>query len=237
MAGEINKVAVRNLVRSPRSDCFFKIPQATIFKPIKTRGDFVKKQVAKKSENFVPAEIIQKKIYFIRGHKVMFDVDLARLYSVPTKRFNEQVKRNLKRFPSDFMFQLTRNEYDNLRSQFATSSWGGRRYLPYVFTDYGVAMLSSVLNSDRAIEVNIQIMRVFTKLREMMISHKDLARKIEDMEHKFQERFKEQDQKIVVVFNAIRDLLADKKEVAKKRGPMGFLPYKQPKIASKLKSK
>ena len=182
-------------------------------------------------------EVIQNKIYLIRGHKVMLDRDLAELYGAETRRLNEQVKRNLKRFPSDFMFQLTRNEYDNLRSQFATSSWGGRRYLPYVFTDYGVAMLSSVLNSDRAIEVNIQIMRVFTKLREMMISHKDLARKIEDMEHKFQERFKEQDQKIVVVFNAIRDLLADKKEVAKKRGPMGFLPYKQPKIASKLKSK
>ena len=133
----------------------------------------------------IPVELIHHKIYFIRGHKVMLDRDLAELYGVSTKRFNEQVKRNAKRFVGDFMFQLTREEYENLRSQIATSSWGGRRYLPNVFTDYGVAMLSSVLNSDRAIEVNIQIMRVFTKLREMMITHKDLRRKIDEMEKKY----------------------------------------------------
>ena len=98
----------------------------------------------------------------------MFDKDLAALYEVQTKKFNQQVKRNIKRFPSDFMFQLNRKELNNLRSQFVTSSWGDRRYLPYAFTEIGVAMLSSVLNSDRAIEVNIQIMRVFTMLREMM---------------------------------------------------------------------
>ena len=199
----------------------------------------MKKQVAKKSENFLPVEIIQNKIYLIRGHKVMLDRDLAELYCVETRRLNEQVKRNIKRFPSDFMFQMTREEVKNWMSQIAISKKEkmGIRRMPYVFTEQGVAMLSSVLNSDRAIQVNIEIMRVFVRLKELMMSHKDLARKIEDMERKFQEKFKEQDQKIVVVFNAIRDLLADKEEAAKKRGPMGFLPYKQPKIASKSKSK
>ncbi len=160
----------------------------------------MKKQVINKSEVLLPVEIIQNKIFLIRGQKVMLDKDLAQLYQVATKRFNEQVKRNIKRFPEDFMFQLTQEEFDNLRSQFATSSWGGRRYLPYVFTDYGVAMLSSVLNSDRAIDVNIQIMRVFTKLRELMLSHKDLARKIEELEKKYDKQF-------VVVFEAIRKLM------------------------------
>ena len=160
----------------------------------------MKKQVINKSEVLLPVEIIQNKIFLIRGQKVMLDKDLAQLYQVATKRFNEQVKRNIKRFPEDFMFQLTQEEFDNLRSQFATSSWGGRRYLPYVFSDYGVAMLSSVLNSDRAIDVNIQIMRVFTKLRELMLSHKDLARKIEELEKKYDKQF-------VVVFEAIRKLM------------------------------
>src|SRR6266446_8000343 len=111
----------------------------------------------------------------------MIDVDLAELYELPTKRFNQQVRRNLNRFPEDFMFQLTKEEADSLRSQFATSKTGrgGRRYLPYAFTEQGVAMLSSVLNSERAIEVNITIMRAFVKLRHMLESNEELARKIE----------------------------------------------------------
>ena len=120
----------------------------------------------------VPVQLIERRIYLIRGHKVMLDVDLAGLYQVPTKRLNEQVRRNLKRFPEDFMFQLMNAEAEALRSQIATSKpgRGGRRYLPYAFTERGVAMLSSVLNSERAIEVNIAIMRVFVKLRQMLES-------------------------------------------------------------------
>ncbi|MGI8918366.1 MAG: ORF6N domain-containing protein [Pyrinomonadaceae bacterium] len=127
----------------------------------------------------VSVQIIERKIYRIRGHKVMVDVDLAELYGVPTKRLNEQVRRNRKRFPKDFMFQLTTIEAEALRSQIATSKTGrgGRRYLPYAFTEQGVAMLSSVLNSERAIEVNIAIMRTFVKLRLMLESNEELNRK------------------------------------------------------------
>ncbi|MBI5598832.1 MAG: ORF6N domain-containing protein [Deltaproteobacteria bacterium] len=160
----------------------------------------------------VPVEMIEKKILLIRGHKVMLDSDLAVLYGVTTKRLNEQVRRNLRRFPSDFMFQLTSDEAESLRSQFATSKRGGRRYLPYVFTEQGVAMLSSVLNSERAIEVNILIMRAFVKLREMLATHKDLAKKLEDMEKKYDERFK-------VVFEAIYELM---KPPAPSRRQIGF---------------
>lgn len=127
----------------------------------------------------VSVQFIERRIYLIRGHKVMIDVDLAELYGVSTKRLNEQVRRNQKRFPPDFMFQLTKAEAENLRSQFATSRspHGGRRSLPYVFTEHGVAMLSSVLNSERAIEVNITIMRAFIKLRQMLESNEELNRK------------------------------------------------------------
>ena len=130
----------------------------------------------------------------------MLDRDLAELYDVPTRRLNEQVRRNIRRFPKDFMLQLTREEFKILKSQFATSSWGGTRKLPYAFTEQGVAMLSSVLNSERAILVNIQIMRTFTKLREMLLTHKDLKIKIEAMEKKYDRQFK-------IVFDAIRQLL------------------------------
>ena len=148
----------------------------------------MKKQDIQKSISPVPVEIIQSKIYLIRGQKVILDRDLAELYGVSTRRLKEQVRRNSKRFPGDFMFALTWEETESLRSQIATLKRGGHiKYLPFAFTEQGVAMLSSVLNSDRAIEVNIQIMRVFTKLREMMATHKDLARKIEDLERKFQE--------------------------------------------------
>ncbi len=184
--------------------------------------------MSKKSESVASVEIIQNKIFLIREHKVMFDFDLALLYGVETKVLIQAVKRNLRRFPSDFMFQLTKQEYENLRSQFVTSSWGGRRYLPFVFTEQGVAMLSSALNSNRAIDVNIQIMRVFTKLREMMISHKDLARKIEGLERKFQGKFQEHDKKFIMVFEAIRRLLQEKGEPPKSKMPIGFHPPMKP---------
>ncbi|HZE68940.1 MAG TPA: ORF6N domain-containing protein [Pyrinomonadaceae bacterium] len=127
----------------------------------------------------VSVQLIERRIYLIRGHKVMIDVDLAELYGVPTHRLNEQVKRNRKRFPEDFMFQLTKEESESLRSQIAISKIGrgGRRSVPYAFTEQGVAMLSSVLNSERAIEVNISIMRAFVKLRQMLESNEELNRK------------------------------------------------------------
>jgi hypothetical protein len=139
----------------------------------------------------VRAEIIADMIYVIRGHKVMFDSDLAALYGVETKVLIQSFKRNVERFPEDFMFQLDAQEFECLRSQFVTSKKGrgGRRYLPYVFTEQGVAMLSSVLNSKRAIQVNIAIMRTFTKLREMMATHKELRQKIEEMEKKYDSQF------------------------------------------------
>ena len=156
-------------------------------------------------------DIIEDMICFIRGQKVMLDSDLADLYGVSTTRLNEQVKRNIKRFPEDFMFQLTKEEFEILKSQFATSSWGGRRKLPLVFTEQGVAMLSGVLNSDRAIQVNIAIMRTFTKLRRMISVHKDLKRKIENIEKKYDEKFQ-------VVFTVLKKLLDPPEKPKKKIG-------------------
>jgi hypothetical protein len=164
-------------------------------------------------KELILVETIEQKIYLVRGHKVMLDRDLAEMYEVPTRRLNEQVKRNISRFPSDFMFQLSSEEADNLRSQFATSSpgHGGRRYLPYVFTEQGVAMLSSVLNSERAVQVNIAIMRTFVKLRQMLASNADLARKLAAMEKKYDSHFK-------VVFDAIRQLMTPPEKSKRKIG-------------------
>ena len=158
--------------------------------------------MAKKTDSIVPVERIYRSILFIRGHKVILDRDLAELYGVTTKRLNEQVRRNIERFPSDFMFQLSNDEVERLRSQFATSKEGrgGRRYAPYAFTEQGVAMLSSVLRSRRAIEVNIAIMRTFVKLREILATNSALRRKIESMERKYDERFK-------FVFNLLSKML------------------------------
>jgi hypothetical protein len=151
----------------------------------------------KQKNNFfnlpIPPETIERRILIVRGQKVMLDSDLAEPYQVPTKRLNEAVSINMKRFPGDFMFQLSKPEHKNLifqfgisslRSQIAASSYGGRRHLPYVFTEHGVAMLSSVLHSQRAIEMDIFIIRAFVKLREMLATHKDLANKIEKIEAK-----------------------------------------------------
>jgi len=149
----------------------------------------------------VPIERVGNRIFAIRGYRVMLDADLADLYGVPTKRLNEAVRRNAARFPEDFMFQLTAEEAETLRSQFATSNGrGGRRYIPYAFTELGVAMLSSVLNSEQAIQVNIAIMRVFARLRELAASHKDVLRRLDEMVGKYDRHFK-------VVFDAIRALM------------------------------
>lgn len=160
----------------------------------------------------IPPERIERRILLIRGLKVMLNADLAELYGVTTKRLNEQVRRNRDRFPEDFMFALTRQETLILRSQFATSSsWGGPRYNPLAFTEQGVAMLSSVLRSERAVQVNIAIMRTFVKLREMLASHRELARKLEEMEKKYDAQFK-------VVFDAIRELMRPPEKLRRRIG-------------------
>ena len=160
----------------------------------------------------VEQEVIERKIYIIRGHKVMLSTDLAELYEVEPKVLMQAVKRNIERFPSDFMFILTNQEFMNLKSQIVTSSWGGiRRANPYAFTEQGVAMLSSVLHSKRAVQVNIAIMRAFVKLREMLAAHKDLARKLNEMEKKYDAQFK-------VVFDAIRQLMTPPEPKKKKIG-------------------
>lgn len=160
------------------------------------------------------AQNIERQILLIRGEKVMLDADLAELYGVETKVLVQAVKRNKDRFPDDFMFQLTKQEVNNLRSQFVTSSWGGRRYPPYAFTEQGVAMLSSVLKSKRAVLVNIEIIRTFVKLRQMLASHTDLARKLEALERKYDKQFK-------AVFDAIRQLMIPPEPKQKKR--IGFV--------------
>jgi hypothetical protein len=162
-------------------------------------------------DKLIPSDVILSKIYIIRGHKVMLDKDLAELYEVETKRLKEQVKRNIDRFPEDFMFELTKNEFDHLRSQFATSSWGGVRYVSMAFTEQGVAMLASVLSSGRAIQANIQIIRAFVRLRQMISSHEDLRKKIESMEKKYDEQFR-------IVFEAIKELLKIESNPKKKIG-------------------
>ncbi|HHT9114528.1 MAG: ORF6N domain-containing protein [Planctomycetes bacterium] len=167
----------------------------------------------------LPQETIEGKIFFLRGKRVMLDRDLAILYGVETRALNQAVRRNMRRFPEDFMFQLTKEEMESWKSQIVISNREkmGLRRRPYAFTEQGVAMLSSVLNSDRAIQVNIQIMRTFTKLREMLMAHKDLKRKIEDMEKKYDYQFK-------IVFDAIKQLLEPPTEP---KGKMGFRALKK----------
>ena len=169
--------------------------------------------MAKKQNGLVlPDETVINKIYFIRGQKVMLDSDLAELYGVETKQLKRQVSRNIKRFPSDFMFELTKKELEILRCQIGTSSWGGIRYLPMAFTEQGVAMLSSVLNSERAIEVNIQIMRIFTKIKQALMDVTELRLAIEGIRNKTDNNSKN----IELVFSYIDELLQDK-EVRNKK--------------------
>ena len=150
----------------------------------------------------IPPELIERRIFFLRKKRIMLSSDLAELYGVSVKALNQAVKRNTERFPNDFMFQLTAEEFEILKSQIVTSSWGGaRRARPYAFTEHGILMLSSVLRSPRAIQVNIQIMRAFVRLRELLNSNAELARKLEELEKKYDQQFK-------VVFEAIRQLRA-----------------------------
>ena len=165
-------------------------------------------------ESLIPRERIERSILLIRGEKVMLDSDLADLYEVSTKAFNQAIRRNLDRFPEDFMFRLTDEEFTNLRSQFVTSrSWGGRRYPPFAFTEQGVAMLSSVLRSKRAVLVNVEIMRAFVRLRKILTTHADLARKLDNLEQKYDRQFK-------IVFDAIRALMIPPE--TPKKGRIGF---------------
>ena len=170
--------------------------------------------------------LIERRIYLIRGHKVMLDSDLAELYEVETKVLNQAVRRNAGRFPEDFMFELTAEETQNLRSQFVTSSsergYGGRRYNPLVFTEHGVAMLSSVLRSDRAIQVNIAIVRAFVRLRELLATHADLARKLDALEQKYDRH----DQQFKVVFDAIKELMKPVLPPDLPRRQIGFVARK-----------
>jgi hypothetical protein len=172
---------------------------------------------SQKVPDIIVPETIEKRIFLIRGHKGMLDVDLAQMYGVPTKSLNLAVKRNILRFPEDFMFKLTQAEAQNLRFQFETSSWGGRRYMPYAFTEQGVSMLSSVLHSQRAIQVNIAIMRTFVKIRQMLSAHKELAGKIKDLERQIQSH----DHKIEAIFEAIHELMSPPE---KPKRAIGFRP-------------
>jgi hypothetical protein len=191
------------------------------------------KQLIKSDE-----EIISQ-IHFIRGRKVMLDSDLARIYSVTTARLNQQVRRNIDRFPSDFMFELTDDEFQNLMLQFATSSlhvtenikaknlksqsvissWGGRRKPPLVFTEHGALMLASVLNSPTAIQASINVVRAFVKLREILSMHAELSERIADLEKRTFEKLEEHSEQLVLVFEALRDLVKQKEEP---REPVGF---------------
>ncbi len=175
-----------------------------------------------KGENnlMIPNEVLMNKIFLIRGQKVMIDSDMAELYEVETRRVNEQVKRNIERFPINFMFQLTKEEFDNLKSHFATSSWGGRRKLPYAFTEHGILMLANVLKSDRAIKMSIRIIEVFIKIREMLLTNKDILLRLE----KIEQTITKHDSNILIIFEYLKQLEQAKQELLnhKKRKRIGF---------------
>ena len=162
-------------------------------------------------------EIIKNSIHEIRGKKVILDFELAKLYGSETKRLKESVRRNSKRFPIDFMFELTHDEWTNLRSQNASSSWGGQRYLPFAFTEQGVAMLSSVLNSGRAIEVNITIMRAFVMMRQWALTHQELSKRLDALEQQYGQKFSDIEQ--VLNFLIQKD---QKQAQQKQRNQIGF---------------
>jgi hypothetical protein len=172
------------------------------------------------SRSILPAERIEQAICLIRGQKVLLDADLAMLYGVEAKYLTRAVRRNAERFPKDFMFQLSKDEFADLKCQIGTSSsWGGRRYPPYAFTEQGVAMLSSVLRSKRAVQVNVEIMRTFVRLRGILSTHKELARKLDALENKYDRQFK-------VVFDAIRQLMTPPTQTQRR---MGFHAIKEQK--------
>ena len=170
-----------------------------------------------KKQTVIPLERIETRIFLLRRQKVMLSTDLAELYGVEPRALVQAVKRNIERFPGDFMFQLSAPEFENLKSQFVISSWGGlRRAVPYAFTEQGVAMLSSVLHSKRAVRVNIEIMRAFVRLRQLLASNANLARKLATLEKKYDAQFR-------VVFDAIRELMTPPEP--KKKRPIGFAPW------------
>jgi phage regulator Rha-like protein len=164
----------------------------------------------------IPIEIIEKKIYLIRNQRVMLDSDIANLYGVTTKRLNEQVRRNIERFPEDFMFQLTDEEYKILRSQIATSNiiHGGRRYIPYAFTEHGAIMAATILNSLKAVEMSIFVVRAFVKLREIVSGNKELVRKLKELENKYEKH----DKDIKAIIDAIRQLMSPPEKIKRKIG-------------------
>lgn len=172
----------------------------------------------------IPDELVMNKIYLIRNQKVMLDSDLAELYQVTTGNLNKSVSRNIKRFPDDFMFQLTEIEFKNLMFQNGISSWGGKRKLPYVFTEQGVAMLSGILNSDRAIAVNIQIMRIFTRIRQMLADNTDLRLDIEKIKNKLDN----QDKNMEIVFRYLDELLEKKESSSSVTEERNKIGYKMP---------
>jgi phage regulator Rha-like protein len=182
-----------------------------------------------KKRNLTPIEKIEKLIFLVRGQKIMLSTHLAELYGVESRVLVQAVKRNIERFPEDFMFQLSDGEFENLKSQFVISSWGGmRRAKPYAFTEQGVAMLSSVLRSKRAVQVNIEIMRSFVKLREMLAAHKELDRKLTELERKYDDQFK-------IVFEAIHQLMAPPDKPKKEIGYT--VKEKQKAYSKKAKNK
>ncbi|MBC8054859.1 MAG: ORF6N domain-containing protein [Sphingobacteriaceae bacterium] len=174
--------------------------------------------MSKDDVQVVPEEIVMNKIFVVRGQKVMLDRDLAGLYQVSTGNLNKSVSRNIKRFPDDFMFQLSNEEFKDLIFQNGTSSWGGTRKLPYAFTDQGVAMLSGILNSERAIAVNIQIMRVFTRIRQMLSDNMELRLDIENIKKKLHH----QDKNMEIVFQYLDELLEKKDQPAESRKSIGY---------------
>lgn len=185
--------------------------------------------MSKTKTSIIPVKRVENLIILLRGQKVIIDSDLAELYGVTAKRLNEQVKRNIKRFPDDFMFQLTKDEFADLKSQFATSSsnWGGKRKLPNAFTEHGAVMAASVLNSERAVAVSIYVVRAFIKLREMMAPYKEFAKKLKQFEKKLQTH----DNHIVGLAEIIETLMPSPD--AKSKEPFGFRKKKAKKTSSK----
>ena len=185
----------------------------------------------------VAVDAIAGRIVTLRGQRVILDADLAALYGVPTKRLNEQVRRNLARFPEDFMFQLDDAEFEHLRSQFATSSstHGGRRYTPLVFTEHGAIMAATVLNSPRAVEVSIFVVRAFVQLRELLTGHKELAKRLDEFEVRMERKLKGHDQAIAGILDAIRQLMMPPPEPKKR--PIGFVTLEEKPNTPKAKRK
>lgn len=179
--------------------------------------------MSKDNKSIVPDEIVITKIHVFRDQKVMLDYDLAELYGVETRVLKQAVKRNINRFPEDFMFELTKEELEILRSQIVTSSWGGTRYLPMAFTEHGVLMLSSILKSDRAIEMNIQIVRIFNKMKEMLLTHKDILLKLEKIEYKLLSN----DEDIAVLFSYLKQLLKSEEQRNEQPTSRKMIGYKK----------